>query len=91
MTKQELSAKVAELRELKRMADELDEMIESIEDSIKETMTENGVDELRGADWKVTWKKISSNRFDSTTFKKSEPELYAQYTKTFESRRFCVA
>ena len=38
----------------------------------------------------VSWKPISSERFDSKTFKEEQPELYSKYTKTSTSRRFSV-
>ena len=42
----ELEAKVAELRELRRMAEELAGEISATEDSLKAYMTANGADEL---------------------------------------------
>lgn len=91
MSTAEMSAKVRELRELKRMQEELSAEIESIQDSIKALMEEQKTDELSGADYKITWKTVISSRFDSTAFKKVEPELFAQYSKQTSSRRFCVA
>jgi putative phage-type endonuclease len=38
----------------------------------------------------VTWKSSTSERFDSTGFKKANPAEYAKYTKTSTSRRFLV-
>lgn len=38
----------------------------------------------------VSWKSVSSNRFDSTTFKKDHPDLYTKYAKVSESRRFTI-
>ena len=52
----EIASKVAELRELKRMAEDLNAEIEALQDSIKDHMAANEVDELAGTDWKVTWK-----------------------------------
>ena len=56
MSTHEIASKVAELRELKRMAEDLNAEIEALQDSIKEKMDANEVDELDGTDWKVTWK-----------------------------------
>ena len=52
----ELDMKVDQIRELKRMIEEAEAEITSIEDSIKATMTEQDTDELRGTKCKVTWK-----------------------------------
>ena len=38
----------------------------------------------------VSWKPVSTDRFDSKKFKEDEPELYAKYTKTSVSRRFSL-
>jgi hypothetical protein len=39
----------------------------------------------------VTWKAITSSRFDSTAFKKAMPELAAQYMKPTTVKRFTIA
>lgn len=87
----ELSAKVNELRELRRMADELAAEIESIQDAIKNHMTAANVDTITGTDYKITWKAVTSSRFDTTAFKRENPELSARYTRTTTSRRFTIA
>lgn len=87
----ELSNKVKELRELRHMAEELAAEIEAIQDTIKTEMTARDVDTLTGDDWRVTWKEVKSTRLDTTALKKALPEIAAQYTKTTNTRRFCVA
>jgi len=87
----EMNSKVKELRELKRMREELDAEISAAEDSIKAEMLARNVDALTGDDWKITWRLVRSARFDSAAFKKANPEAYALFTKATESRRFCLA
>lgn len=91
MSANELTNKIKELRELRRMADELAGEIEAITDSIKAEMSAREVDTLSGTDWKVSWKEVTSNRFDSTAFKATHGELYKQYTRQSISKRFTVA
>lgn len=91
MSKTEMTSKVRELKELKAMADELAAEITAIEDSIKADMTAQGVEEITVDVYKVRYKTVKSNRFDTTAFKQTHAELYAQYTKQTESRRFSVA
>ncbi len=62
MSNTELSATIRELRELRRMADELAAEIETLTDAVKEHMTAAGVDTLAGTDYKVTWRDVSSRR-----------------------------
>lgn len=91
MNRTELENKVKELKELKAMAEELQTEITAIEDSIKAEMTALNVNELQAGIFKVRWTPVKSNRFDSTAFKSKYAELYAQYTKVVETKRFTVA
>ncbi|MFV0518480.1 MAG: hypothetical protein ACK5MV_13890 [Aminipila sp.] len=91
MSRTELTSKVRELKELKIMAEELEAEITAIEDTIKAEMTAQGVDEMAVDVFKIRWKPVVSNRFDTTAFKKTHADLYGQYVKATESRRFTVA
>ena len=86
-----MTAKVKELRELRRMQEELAAEITSIEDEIKGVMSANELDALTGADWKITWKTVVSNRLDTTALKKALPDVAAQFTKQASYRRFVLA
>ena len=89
MNTQELTTKIKELRELQALIDEAQEEAEAIKDIIKNHMGDT--EELRAGEYKVTWKPVTSSRFDSTAFKLTHAELYRQYTKQSITRRFCVA
>lgn len=91
MSINEMDSRVKELRELRRMADELAAEIESITDSIKADMDAEGVDTISGVDWKVTYKTVTASRLDTSAFKKALPEIAAQFMKSTTSRRFCIA
>ncbi len=91
MSATEINAKVKELRELRRMADELAAEIEAVQDSIKSQMDAQGVDTLAGTDWKVTWKPVTSARLDSSALKKELPEIAARFMKQTTTRRFVLA
>jgi len=41
-------------------------------------------------DHKITWSRFSQSRFDSTAFKKENPDLYEKYQKESQSGRFIV-
>ena len=87
----ELSSKVSELRELRRMAEELAAEIEGIQDAIKSYMAAQGVEELTGTDYRVTWKEVTTVRLDGKALKAAAPELAARFTEETTTRRFCVA
>ena len=75
----EMDSKVKELRELRRMADELAAEIDSIQDAIN------------GTDWRVTYKAVTSSRIDTGALKKALPDLAQQFTRTTTARRFSLA
>ena len=87
----ELDSKVKELRELRRMAEELAAEIDGLTDTIKNEMTARGVEELAGTDWKATYKQVTSNRLDTSALKKALPEIVERYTRTTSTRRFVLA
>ena len=91
MSTNEMTAKVRELKELKAMAEELAAEITAIEDDIKAEMTARETEEMLVDVFKIRWAKVTSNRFDTTAFKKTHADLYTQYTKQTESRRFSIA
>lgn len=91
MSRTELNHKVKELRELRRMAEEIAAEIETITDTIKREMTIQGVDMIAGDDWKATWKPVQSTRFDSKAFKAAFPDLYGQFTRSTEVHRLVLA
>lgn len=87
----EINEKVHELRELRRMADELAAEIDALTDAIKAVMTADGVDTINGTDYKVTWKAVSSDRLDTAALKKALPDIAAQFTRKTTTRRFVLA
>lgn len=91
MSKETMSAKVHELRELRRMQEELAGMVEALQDEIKADMTAQQTDTLAGADWKVTWKPITSTRLDSAALRRELPEIAARFMLQTTSRRFVLA
>lgn len=90
MSMKDLESKARELRELKRMKEELDAEITAIEDEIKAHMVATDTDCLTAGEYKITWTAVTSSRIDTTALKKSMPELVKLYTKTTTSRRFLV-
>ena len=89
MSNPNLTPKITELLELKRMREELDAEINAAEEEIKQTM---GTEEtlLAGA-FKITWKAVTSSRLDSTALKKALPEIAARFMKQTTTRRFSIS
>ena len=91
MTNNELTAKIAELKEYEALDADLKEMIESIKDELKNELTEQGVEELEVGANIIRYTTVLSQRFDSTALKKKLPEIYGAYTKQVTSRRFSIS
>ena len=91
MSANELTTKIRELKELKKMAEELAAEITSIEDQIKAEMTARDTEEMNIDVYKVRWTTVNGSRFDTTAFKKAMPELHQQFSKQTCTRRFTVA
>lgn len=89
MSIKEIEAKAKELQELKRMREELEAEIDSLEDQIKASMGDQ--EQIIAGGYKITWKAITSSRFDSSAFKKANPDLAAQFIKTSTVKRFSIA
>ena len=89
MSERELTAKIKELREMQRMAEEAAAIAEAIKDELKALMGE--AEELTAGEYKVTWKTIKSSRMDTAALKKALPDVAAAFTKETTTRRFVVA
>ena len=83
-----ISAKVQELVELRRMADELQTEIDALTDEIKAYM--GSEETMMAGIYKVTWKETVSRRVDTTALKKLLGDALDEYTKTIVTRPFKV-
>ncbi len=77
-----------EIEELKGQKKEIETEINERQNKIKALMTDSEI--ARCGDFRVSWKTVVSNRFDSTRFKKEHADLYGEYTKKSQSRRFLI-
>ena len=89
MSTKEMEAKALELKELQRLAEEVQTEITATQDAIKAAMGEQ--EEVVAGAFKITWKSITSTRIDTSALKKALPEVATRFTKTTTARRFCVA
>ena len=88
MSNPTLESTIHEILDLKRMREELDATIATLEDSIKAVMGDEEL--LTAGAYKVSWKTFTSSRVDTTALKKALPEVAAAYTKTTTGRRFSI-
>ncbi len=76
--RQELAGEIARLETEKR----------KIEQELKMYLGEAELAE--NSSYRVSWKAVASSRLDEKRLKEERPEIYAQYQKTIQSRRFMV-
>ena len=88
MSNPSLESTIHEILDLKRMREELDAEITTLEDSIKAAMGEEEL--LTAGAYKVSWKTFTSSRVDTTALKKELPDIAAHYTKKTTPRRFSI-
>ena len=91
MSKMDMIKKIEELNAWEELMEEAKAEIEAIRDTIKAEMLANDVEELAVGKYIVRYTNITSNRFDSSTFKKVMPEIYKAYLKQSISRRFSIS
>lgn len=90
MSTNELNQKAHDYFAIQDMIRELEEQAEAIKDQMKAVMVENSVEELNGAGWRATWHNTTTNRFDSSAFKKAHADLYAAFSKPVTGTRFTL-
>lgn len=88
MAMDNLNALMREIAEYTRMAEEIGATLDSLKDTLKKHMEENGLDSIAGSEHKASYKAVTSSRIDTTALKRDLPEIAAKYTKTTETRRF---
>ena len=87
----ELTKKLKEIKELKAMQEEIQAEIDSLQDEIKAHMMAAETDTLHVDVFKVTYKEVTSTRFDSTAFKKNYTDLYKEFLRQTVSHRFTIS
>ena len=91
MIRTEIISKIEALTEWETIIEEAKAEAEALRDSIKAEMLEQNTEELEVGAYIVRWTSVLSQRFDTTSFKKSHGEMYKEFTKQVSSRRFTIS
>lgn len=91
MSEQNLKEAIRNYKELQKLAEELEQEMEMVKDTIKAELSRQGVDELTAGEYKVRWMAVKSSRLDTSALRKAAPELCEKFTRCVETKRFCVA
>ena len=81
MCTKDLTAKVRSLMELEALIAEAQAQAEAdgIKDELKAEMNNRNTEEMTVDVFKIRYKTVKSNRFDTNAFKSTHKELYSQY------------
>ena len=90
MSNKELELRLALIRELENQKKELDDQIEVLKDNVKAELDAQGVSSLRAGSYEVSWKSYKFSRFDTSAFKSAHADLYDEFSKTVEAKRFVI-
>ncbi len=91
MSQNEIATKIAQIKELAQLIEEAEAEVEALKDEIKAHMTAHNTEEINAGVFKVRYTKVKSNRFDTAAFRKTHADLYEQYSRPTETRRFSIA
>ena len=91
MSQNEITAKIMQIKELSQLIEEATAEADALKDEIKAHMNAQNLEELDAGVFKVRYTTIQSSRFDSFAFRKTHADLYDQYSRVTESRRFTIA
>ena len=91
MSTTELTTKIEQLRAMEAIIADMEKAADAIRDDIKAEMTRRGTEELDAGKYIVRWTAVLTQRFDTTAFKRTLPDVYKAFTKQTASRRFTIA
>ena len=85
-----LQAKIKEYKEYKRMAEEMQAMIDTIADEIKATMLEKGESKMTVGEYKLSYTDAKRETLDKKRLEQDLGDL-SDYMKVTTYKRFAVA
>lgn len=91
MSVNEMVSKVRSLKELEAFIAEAQAEAEAIKDELKAQMTAQNTEEMSVDVYKIRYTTVTSERLDTTAFKKAMPDVAKLYTKTSITKRFSIA
>jgi len=81
---------INQIRDVSQQIAELKAKKDALEISVKTFMKDNSILLNDDGEKLAMWKGVTTNRFDSSSLKTKNPEIYNQFIKTTESRRFSI-
>lgn len=91
MGNNEMVLKIREMREYKRMAEEMLAIADGIADELKAVMVEANVEKMIVGEYKLSYTEISRTDIDKKRLEMEQSEIYAAYQKHSSYKRFLVS
>lgn len=88
MTERQIANRIKKLKEIEAQANELSKQIDALKAEIQNEMQEQ--EHITVGEYVVNWAKVITNRLDTARIKKELPDIYNQYIKETQSRRFSI-
>lgn len=89
LTEKMIENRIKKLLDMAERIEELEKAMDDVKNELKNDLAEKQTDEVETANgYKVRYKSVTSNRFDSASLKADFPDVYKQYTKKTETMRF---
>lgn len=86
LTMKQIENRIKKIEELEAQKKAIEEQISSLKAEVQEQMQDT--ETMETAHYTIRWTKVTSERFDSKSFKSKHAELFSEYVKSVESRRF---
>jgi len=91
MTDRTLNGHITEAVMLKAKIKMLQDQLDAHTNKIKDAMTERDITDYEHGDTKISYRAVTSKRFDTTAFKKENPEIASGYIRESTTMRFTIA
>lgn len=85
LTERQINNRMKKISDLDAEIKRLQALRDSVADEVKEAMT---TDCIETDAFKITYKDVTTNRFDSKAFRAEYPDVYKEYCKTSTCKRF---
>jgi predicted phage-related endonuclease len=87
----DLTAKIKEYRQYKRMAEEMLAIADSIADELKTVMLEQGLERMIVDEYKLSFTTVSRKDIDKKALAEEHQEIYNAYLRETSYKRFLVS
>lgn len=80
--------RLRKLQVLEEQAKLIESQINEVKEELKKLMESEGVDEIITSNFQMSYKVVSSQKFNSSLFQKAHPQLYDSFKRESSYRRF---